>query len=169
MNSRGDVVGFSNLAGDQAGHAFLWERGALKDLGTLGGTFSAANGLNDEGMVVGQASLPGDTRWNAFLWENGKMRDLGNLGCIGNAWAINSTRPVVGSSLLADCATRHALLWQDGRMYDLNDLIQPGSGLQLLAADYINEIGVIAGLGFAPVCSEPDGCFHAFLLIPIER
>jgi probable HAF family extracellular repeat protein len=168
INSRGDVAGFSNIAGDQTGHAFLWSRGVIKDLGTLGGTYSTAFSLNDDGVVVGRADLPNGYN-EAFLWEKGKIRDLGNLGCASNAWSINSRRQVVGTTYLADCGQPHAMLWQDDRMYDLNDLIQPGSGLELLVAPYINEIGVIAGFGFAPVCSEPDGCLHAFLLIPIER
>ena len=165
MNNRGEVAGFSNIAGDQTGHAFLWDRDVLKDLGTLGGSFSTAFGLNDDEVVVGRADLP-DGHIDAFLWEKGKIRDLGNLGCASNAWAINSRRQVVGATYLAGCGTIHAMLWQDGRMYDLNDLVQPGSGLELLVAPYINEIGVIAGYGYTPTCSDPDGCIHAVLLLP---
>lgn len=166
INDRGDVAGFSDIAGDQTGHAFLWSRGLMKDLGTLGGTYSTAFGLNDDDVVVGRADLPNGYN-EAFLWENGKIRDLGNLGCGSNAWAINSRHQVVGASFLgADCGTIHATLWQDGRMYDLNDLIEPRSGLELLVAPYINEIGVIAGYGFKETCSDPNGCLHAFFLLP---
>jgi probable HAF family extracellular repeat protein len=165
MNNRGEVAGFSNIAGDQTGHAFLWDRDALKDLGTLGGSFSTAFGLNDDEVVVGRADLP-DGHIDAFLWEKGKIRDLGNLGCASNAWAINSRRQVVGATYLADCETIHAMFWQDGRMYDLNDLVQPGSGLELLVAPYINETGVIAGYAYTPTCSDPNGCIHAVLLLP---
>jgi probable HAF family extracellular repeat protein len=166
LNSRGQVAGFSNLAGDQASHPFLWDRGVLKDLGTFGGSYGEANGINDDGVVVGRANFPGDNTWDAFLWENGEMTDLGNLGCKSNAFAINSRRQVVGTSVLADCATLHSALWQDGKIYDLNDLIPSGSNFELLAASYINDEGVIAGIGFPPICNYPDGCIHAFLLFP---
>jgi probable HAF family extracellular repeat protein len=38
-NTRIQVIGQSNLAGDVDQHAFLWDRGTLTDLGTLGGEF----------------------------------------------------------------------------------------------------------------------------------
>src|SRR6185436_13946644 len=49
INERGDVVGAAN------GHAFIHD-GALRDLGTLGGNYSVARGLNARAEVVGQAS-----------------------------------------------------------------------------------------------------------------
>ena len=42
INNKGQVAGTSNLAGDVNFHAFLWDRGTLLDLGTLGGHLSTA-------------------------------------------------------------------------------------------------------------------------------
>jgi probable HAF family extracellular repeat protein len=167
INSRGQVAGLSNLAGDQTAHPFLWDRGKLKDLGTLGGSYGEADGLNDEGAVVGFAYVADDSHVDAFLWENGKMKDLGNPGCDSSAAAINNRRQAVGTGLLAGCSIRHALLYQEGERYDLNDLIPPGSNFELVIAWYINEEGVIAGNGRPAEC-QPDLCVHAFLLFPCD-
>jgi probable HAF family extracellular repeat protein len=37
INNRGQIVGESDLPGDTATHAFLWQNGVMTDLGTLPG------------------------------------------------------------------------------------------------------------------------------------
>jgi probable HAF family extracellular repeat protein len=79
INKSGQIVGASDLAGDNTGHAFLWQKGVMTDLGTLAGDFSsAAFGVNDNGMVVG-LSCDQDGNCRAFLWRNGVMADLNAL------------------------------------------------------------------------------------------
>src|SRR5687767_3227617 len=49
------------------------------DLGTLGGSFSEARGINPRGQVVGLSTTAGG-QTRAFLWDRGTMTDLGTLG-----------------------------------------------------------------------------------------
>lgn len=56
------------------------ERYIIVDVGTLGGTFSAAHGLNDRGWAAGIGTLPGDASVRAFERRNGRLIDLGTLG-----------------------------------------------------------------------------------------
>jgi probable HAF family extracellular repeat protein len=168
-NNRGQVIGQSSLAGDLAFHPFLWEHGVLRDLGTLGGDFGTPEWINDAGEVVGEADLPGSQVHHAFLWRKGVMTDLGTLGDDSHASAINSTSQVVGNFYISgrtEPPFRHAFLWEKGApMIDLNTLIPANSGLELVAADNINERGEIVGVGVPGSCF-PDFCGHLFLLIP---
>jgi probable HAF family extracellular repeat protein len=158
LNSRGEVVGFSDLAGDQTFHPFLWNNNRMIDLGTLGGSFGQSNSVNDAGAVVGWTTTPGDDTAHAFLWKNGGITDLtgaSNAQCTV-AEAVNTNDQIVGHT----CDETDALLWADGKQYDLNTLVAP-SPLHLVVANYINNQGEITGNGFLP-----DGSEHVFVLIP---
>jgi probable HAF family extracellular repeat protein len=50
------------------------------DLGSLGGSFSSPNTMNNRGQITGGSSLKGDELFHAFFWDNGTMTDLGTLG-----------------------------------------------------------------------------------------
>lgn len=90
INGRGQIVGFSDLSGDQNGtpnfHAFLWTRSrGMIDLGTLpGDAYSEALGINEEGQIVGASYGAGFSTSRAFIWENGKMTDLNSLVASGS-------------------------------------------------------------------------------------
>ena len=174
LNNRGQVIGSSNLAGDQASHPFLWNRRELIDLNTQsGGVIVAANAINDAGDIVGLECLSSGT-CDAYLWRNGTITDLGVLAgdCFSQAFAINSRDQVVGQSVSCDGFGR-VFLWEDGSMIDLNTFVPPGSGLQLEDVQAINENGEIAGDLVGPTCTgDPQGqdnhCGHAFVLIPCD-
>jgi probable HAF family extracellular repeat protein len=79
VNDQGQVVGG---CGDSRGrqHAFLWQRGRLTYLGTLGGHDSGASLINTSGQIAGTSLTARPARLHAFLWRGGKMTDLGTLG-----------------------------------------------------------------------------------------
>jgi probable HAF family extracellular repeat protein len=168
-NNREEVIGTSDLPGDLVNLAFVWRDGQTTDLGTLGGDNSEAIWINDAGDVVGDADLAGNLGHDAFLWSKGVMTDLGTLGDASFGAAINSKAQVVGAFYVSgrtEPPLRHAFLWEKaGPMVDLNNLIPANSGLELVAADNINERGEIVGVGVPARCF-PDSCGHLFLLIP---
>lgn len=53
---------------------------AVRNLGTLGGTQSAAFGINNLGWVTGAANLEGDQTEHPVLWRNNSIIDLHTLG-----------------------------------------------------------------------------------------
>jgi probable HAF family extracellular repeat protein len=172
INNRGQVVGFSNLAGDQVNHAFLWDRATgIVDMGTLGGAYSSASAINDAGIVVGGSNVVGDVFDHAFLWD-GKMHDLGvvpGTNCSYPSW-INAREQIVGIGG-NDCAD--GFLWEDGGpMVDLNSLVTSSNGFSItaaVAAAYINDEGEIFGRGTPAGCDDADVCGHDYLLIPCDE
>jgi len=144
INDSGEVIADSDITGDAASHAFLWQRGpsgwVVTDLGTLGGTDSAANAINDSGQVVGWSDTVGDAQ-HAFLYSGGVMTDLGTLGGTESvATAINDSGQVVGWSYTTGDVAVHAFLYSNGVMTDLGALGATGS-----AATAINESGQVTG------------------------
>jgi len=168
LNNRGQVAGFSTLTGDLGGgRAFLWDHGTMRNLGTLGGdfTFSEANAISDNGEIAGHTSTA-DGPFRGFRWEHGVMTDLGSVpgyDC-SNTGSINSSGQIAGWAYRCDQTSVHAALWEKGGPgVDLNTLVPPGSGFELIEADFISDTGEITGFGFLP-----NGDEHAFLLIPNE-
>jgi probable HAF family extracellular repeat protein len=177
INNRGQVIGQSSLAespgacttGDSLTsgcHAFLWDRGILKDLGTLGGNFSIPNWINDAGEIAGVASNQNEQAVFAFVWNKGVMTNLGTLegDCFSQAFAINAEDQVVGQSISCDGSTARAVLWEAGQIIDLNVFVPPGSGLQLSDPKIINEAGKIVLEGLLS-----NGDQHSVVLIPCDE
>lgn len=165
INNRGQVVGTSNLAGNQIHHAFLWERGVMRDLSTLGGLNAEADWISDSGLVAGRADVSMEnSNHHAFVWKNGTMTDLGVLDpwpC-STALSVNSSGQVIGDTGICGVGGGPNFYSQVGQpMVDINTLVVPGSDLQIVDLFSINERGEIAGGAVLP-----NGDTHAIVLIP---
>jgi probable HAF family extracellular repeat protein len=96
INDAGQIVGYAETTRPPGGgefdygdlHAFLYQRGTMKDLGTLGGTSSSANAINNAGVIVGDASLPGNSGTVAFVYVRGKMTDLNTRVSLPQGWTL---------------------------------------------------------------------------------
>jgi probable HAF family extracellular repeat protein len=118
INNRGEVVGVLATASLQP-HAVLCSNGVIKDLGTLGGTESFAEDINDNGEVVGYSTML-DGSSHAFLYD-GTMRDLGTFGGINSAAnGINNSGQIAANYQTVDEAN-HALIYDHGTISELGN------------------------------------------------
>ena len=67
------------------------------NLGTLGGSSSSGNAINDLGWVLGNANLAGDQATRAAVWIDGMKFDLGTLGGPNSVteWPVHNDRGVI--------------------------------------------------------------------------
>ncbi|MFA7467614.1 MAG: S-layer homology domain-containing protein, partial [Desulfotomaculaceae bacterium] len=123
VNNEGFIVGWSETAGSPESHAFLAAPGTgvtnpaaghwveinqlqMTDLGTLGGSDSAAYGINDAGCIVGKSDTT-ETIEHAFVYKTtGEMVDLNylidpNLGWrLTGAYDINNLGQIIAEGFV---------------------------------------------------------------------
>lgn len=158
VNERGQVGGDSYISsqpsqvcadaevGTLATGAFLWDRGAMINLGSFGGTCTFVQDMNNRGQVVGGSRLAGDEQQHPYLWSNGTMRDLGTFGGnLGDATAVNDAGQAVGWAT-DPTDTAFAALWRQGTAKNLGTI----RGDAFSFALDINEAGQVIGLSVPP-------------------
>lgn len=82
INDKGQVVGNSDVKGDNYTHAFLYDRGKMKDIYPSARSEVRAKAINNQGQIVGTyhilSTKPYD-HLHGFLWKNGNLLDLNRL------------------------------------------------------------------------------------------
>ena len=165
INDAGQVVGEATtfIAGTAypSSRGFLFENGAMSDLGSLGyycpttdltedcEERSSATDVNNQGQVAG-FSTTSSYGTHAFLETDGNLEDLGTLGGLQSwAYAVNDSGQVVGTSLTPGDAAYHPFLFDLGSLYDLTDLVvdRPADFTMWGAYD-INNFGQIVGINY---------------------
>lgn len=125
---------------------------AVTDLGTFGGTFSAALHINASSQIVGAATLPNGVL-HPFIYDNGQLFDIGTLG--GNdglASSINDAGEIIGQADNAQ-GLRRGFLYRNAMMTEI-----PTLGGHESRAGGINALGQIVGRA-----RIPNGREHAYL------
>ena len=143
INDAGQVAGWF-YTGTGPIHAFVYEAGTLRDIGTLGGKASEAVAINRAGLVAGRSELA-DGSDRGFVYDGTVMTSIGALpgGNFSIADAINANGLVVGSATTG--MAEHAIAWTrtDG-IVDLNDRLHaPPPGLVLVQALAVADDGNI--------------------------
>lgn len=102
INDLGQVVGQANLKGDAVAHAYVWEAGVLKDLGSLAEDASSkAWGINNRGEIVGESQVAGGFGAHAMYWGETTIDINDDMAAAGSlAWDINENGMVVGQGSL---------------------------------------------------------------------
>jgi len=189
VNDRGWVAGRSNLPGNQTRHATLWRKGALTDLGTLGGANSAVLWpvKNVRGIVTGIAQTaepdPLNEKWSCgfffpaatgrgtrclgFKWKNGVMTRLPTLGGThGFATGSNNLGQTVGwaENTMHDptCVLPQVLQFRAVMWGPRNGQISelpPLPGDSVSAATALNDHSQVVGI--SGICDQAAGRFSA--------
>jgi probable HAF family extracellular repeat protein len=147
------VLGFSCVC------STVWASVEITDLGTLGGGWSDAYGINDSGQITGTFEAP-DGAGHTYLYQNGQTSDLFPLsGLVSEPTGINNFGQIASGVIAQDGIYYPAVY--DGRtesitvLGSLGGINSSGVSGQALA---INNVGQVVGYSYVP-----SGEWHPFL------
>jgi probable HAF family extracellular repeat protein len=156
IHSAGKITGAVGNFNNPSSGVFAYSKGALTNLGTLGGASGIGNGINASGQIAGYSQNASRT-YRAFLSNGDTLTDIGDLGGgSAVAYAINDLGQVVGSAVTSGHAN-HPFLYSNGEMIDLGTLGSPEGVDWWNSAQGVNNSGVVAGTSY-----DAQGNFFGF-------
>jgi probable HAF family extracellular repeat protein len=75
-------------------NAFYYNGVSRIDIGSFGGTFSIAHGINSLDQIVGGSNLSGDAVEHAFIYQNSQLTDLNTLIPSDSGWVLNGASAI---------------------------------------------------------------------------
>jgi probable HAF family extracellular repeat protein len=142
-------------------HAFLWQGGHMRDLGTLSGpdgsgSDSTAWMINNLGEIVGWSFTANAATVEPFFWSpaDGKMISMGSLGgTYGTPFWLNNKGLATGASNLAGDQTEHPFIWS--KATGMHDLLLDCTWCGTFGhPDSMNDAGQV--VGYALVAGDPS-------------
>lgn len=120
--------------------AWIYNGSTVTNLGTLGGSYTSAGGINNLGHATGASTLSGFD-YRAFLWNGASMQNLGSLGGLSIGVAINDSDQVTGYS--SNGSYQEAFLYSGGSMTGLGTL-----GGSFSVGTALNNSGTVVGYAY---------------------
>ncbi len=170
INDGGQVVAYTGSAPYNQTYISSGGTGAWVNIGSLGGTETSPEGMNDRGEIVGllTISASGEYPSHAFIYSGGIMSDLGTFGGqLSCAYGVNDFGVVVGGADLPGdsyLSSRGFVYYGSGAIQNLNNLVDPSLGWTIEGGVAVNDQGQIAAEAY-----KEYGDFHAVLLTPTSE
>ncbi len=167
-NASGEVIGISFLNtnplppfNQPQDDAFVWSNGKMKDIGTLGGSFSTPSAINSSGQVSVISLDATNSLVQGFLWFDGTITNLQSLG--GHNYqplTLNDSGTSVGAASDASDLNYSAAMWQaTGAVQSLGTVAGDSGSIAL----GINSQGVVVGGSGTVTPTALASYAHAFV------
>ena len=136
INNAGVVVGSSNTGPDAPNsYAVEWHGNSTTELGTLGGSYSSANAINNRGQVVGWSDNASGAQF-ATIWQGNTAVNLNRFltpAEVQAGWVLTSARDINDNGWIVGNASNTKTGANDAFLLEVSPVPEPETASMLLA------------------------------------
>lgn len=151
VNNGGQVAGYCWITSEQQWHGFMWEDGAMTDLGpTIGGPDFLASAINDKGQIAGwELAVGTGMEQAAIIKKDGTIQRILDHPAVDRSFAydINEAGQVAGYAHVPVFNRDIPFVWKLG----VTTPLDMPAGITTGYAHGINNNGEVTGYGWDPV------------------